>query len=409
MSSDKSLLSYKIDLSRPWRWICENPSWVLLLIGSFLAIWGYLLNRSYWLDELSLAENLVGMPVFDFRGHLKNAQLAPLGFLVIERIVVKLAGYTPMTTRVLPLLCGLGSLWLFRALCLRWLSLGAALVAMAMFALWDDLQYYSSELKPYTCDLLVSLTILTITQRVLDQPVDQKRFRLLGLLAIAAPWFSFSSAFIVAGCGLMLLIESGRRRDQKSLMGLSIVSLVWVLSLALSYLVSKRLLTPENSMYDFWGFAFAPFPPHTKDELTKLVGMMLEVFVNPLNMLAPHLPIWCVILPAGLFVLGAISFGRRQPMILIILITPIVLSFLGSAVRAYPFHGRLILGLIPAYFLMIAEGTCWIHRKFGKKAQIVVIILLLAYPCIGSFGFKWKHRVRDYNRHGDLHTNRFMN
>ena len=52
----------------------------------------------------------------------------------------------------------------------------------------------------------------------------------------------------------------------------------------------------------------------------------------------------------------------------------------------YPFHGRLILELVPALFLLIAEGTEWIARRWDRsRAQASSInwscLVLIAYPC----------------------------
>ena len=50
-----------------------------------------------------------------------------------------------------------------------------------------------------------------------------------------------------------------------------------------------------------------------------------------------------------------------------ILVLPIALAMVASAMRRYPFHGRLILELVPAFFLLIAEGTERL-RELGREA-----------------------------------------
>ena len=51
-------------------------------------------NRPLYMDEDLLLKNLVELPVFDFSTTLTKDQLAPPGFLVVERMMVRL----PMPT-----------------------------------------------------------------------------------------------------------------------------------------------------------------------------------------------------------------------------------------------------------------------------------------------------------------------
>src|SRR3954447_3454197 len=115
----------------------EHPAETLLAVGMLLRVWTYLLNRSYWMDEGSLLANLKDIGIFDVSSQLTGDQLAPMGFLILERILVGLLGESGYVTRFLPLCCGLASLWLFARLAARLLSPRAALVALALFALSD--------------------------------------------------------------------------------------------------------------------------------------------------------------------------------------------------------------------------------------------------------------------------------
>ena len=77
----------------------------------------------------------------------------------------------------------------------------AALVALALFAFSDDLIYYSSEMKPYSVDLAVGLAISLAALDALGKPATTRSAVWLATLVAAAPWWSFASAFVVAGCG----------------------------------------------------------------------------------------------------------------------------------------------------------------------------------------------------------------
>ncbi len=408
MEAARGILSRQIDLALPWRLVRKDPVRSLLILGAVLRVWVYLANRSFWMDEGALYGNLKGVAILDFSNHLQGDQLAPFGFLIVERLLVRLVGGSRYVVRFVPLVCGIAALWLFKSLALRWLSYASALVALALFAFSDDLIYYSSELKPYSSDLLVSLGALVTTARLVRQPGDEKAMVILGLLAVAAPWFSFSSVFVIAGCGTVLVIDRAVRGHWKALGWLLGIAAGWGLSTGLAYLASSWLLNPWTTMYVFWDFAFPPLPPASRADLVKLGGILLEVFVNPLNLVTPVLPVLGVALPLVLLVLGGRSLVRRDRTSFLILAIPILLALTAAAARRYPFHGRLILPLVPAFYLMIAEGTGWVRERAGRYAYAAVLILLLLYPCLGTFYHVSGVRNRPFNAHGDLHDNLFM-
>ena len=83
-----------------------------------------------------------------------------------------------------------------------------ALIALVLFAFSDDLNYYSSELKPYSMDLACGLAITLMSIRrswPQGEPVPR---RALAILSLARALVSFASAFVVAGCGLTLVVSS---------------------------------------------------------------------------------------------------------------------------------------------------------------------------------------------------------
>ncbi len=282
------------------------------------------------------------------------------------------------------------------------------MVAFALFAISDDLVYYSSELKPYSVDLVLGLAITFAAWRLLDQPLRGRWLVTLGVLVLLAPWVSFPSAFIIAGCGIALLMDRAAKRGWSDVGWLLAIALCWLTSFSLAYRASQSLLPPATSMYVFWNFAFLPVPPGGRTELLQLGGVPLEVFVNPLNLLAPACPAWGVVLPVLLLLIGGCSLGLRDWRVFLILALPILLAIVAAALKKYPLHGRLMIELVPAFYLMIAAGTQQVRSRFGRPAHVVVLVLLLAYPCSSTFYEATAPRLRDFNPHGDLHKNRFV-
>ncbi len=384
----------------------------LIVIGLGLRLLVFLEDRSLWFDEMSLWGNIAQESPFRFDHPLTGDQLAPFGFLVIERMVATVYGTGRMALRLVPLLAGMGALLLFSRLASRVLPERPALLALALFALSDDLIYYSSELKPYSVDVFVGVGMVLATVGSLGVSPTRRWVVLMALATALSPWWSFPSAFIIAGCGLALVIESIARGRRGDTIAWILVGLVWLTSFAVAYRASKSILTPYTTMYAFWDFAFlSPAEPGRWLDPGKASGILLELFVNPLNLLAP-INRWLAILgPMALLLGGIVWLARRFPAVVLALIMPAVLNALASELKFYPIHGRLSLGLVPLGFLVVAAGTEWVWRFDPTRSKLAykgVLILSLAYPLLAGPYESMSRRPREFNAHGDLHANVFV-
>ena len=81
--------------------------WVILLFGIFLRVYLYLLNRSLWQDEASLAMNLVHRSFGELTQTLDYHQAAPIGFLFIEKFFVSIFGPYDYVMRIFPVVSGI--------------------------------------------------------------------------------------------------------------------------------------------------------------------------------------------------------------------------------------------------------------------------------------------------------------
>jgi hypothetical protein len=402
----------QVDLAPYFRRIAEfvvrRPLWTCVWLGAALRVLVYLQARSYWMDEASLLGNLKGRSPLDFTGPLASDQLAPPGFLAAERLLIGLLGDSPYVTRLIPLACGLAALVLFRRLVKRLLEPTGAIVAMVLFAFSDDLVYYSNELKPYSTDLLLTLAVTLLSLSELRDPPSARRRWALAALGVASPWLSFPSAFVVAGCGATLLVDRLRDGRKADAARLAAIATAWGVSLLLAYRTSSRMLAPATSMYVFWNFAFPPFPPTCLADLEKTAGILLETFVTPLNLVPRVLPYAFALFAACLGVSGMRRLGRKDAAALAILLAPAALALVAATARRYPFHGRLILWLAPAFLALIAEGAAQVRWRRGAAWLALVLALLLAYPVIDSLYQATPPHIREFNPHGDLRRNRFM-
>jgi uncharacterized membrane protein len=399
------------DISRGWQWVKHHAGFLIVVLGACVRLLHYAKNHDLCFDERTLWGNIAGMPVHEFSNGLTGDQLAPFSFLMVERAICGLFGAYRAVGRIFPLACGLLALALYFPLALKVVSRRAALIALTLFAFSDDLIYFSCEVKQYSLDLAVAIVLSLATLHAISQPVSRRTAWAMAFLAIASPWLSFPAVFIVSGCGLTLIISSLFARRMREAAFWCAVGAVWAVSFVAAYNASLRVLSANTSMYVFWDFAFLPvWPlPLSVHRTQKTIGILLDVFVSPLNMVQP--PWGGVLLPLFAFSIGVVSLARRSWRAWALFIVPIVLAMIASAIRRYPFHGRLILELVPAFFLLIALGADRLGDAtggIGKLGYKVLLVLLLGCPCVMGVNQVVFRFARDFSPHGDLRPTIFI-
>ncbi len=341
-------------------------------------------------------------------GPLSGGQMAPPGFLVVEWVAFRTLGRTLYALRLFPLLGGVASLFLFRAVAVRVLRPRDVWVAVALFAVSDDLIYFASELKPYSTDVAAALACLLMGLGLASRPATARRLAAVAAAGAAVVWISFPSAIVLAGVGTVLLASALARRDWARALGLALASAAWGASFVVVYVLSKRQLDVPEGMWVFWGFSFPVVPPRTLWDASWPVRRFLYLFVNPLNFYTP-LGWRPSTLPAVAFgLVGFASLWRRDRVRFGMVASPIVVAFALAYLRLYPCHGRLALYLVPSLLLPIAEGAgraCEAVGRGALKAALLATILL--FPTLGAFYYLLlEPRMRDFNPHGDRRPTR---
>jgi uncharacterized membrane protein len=96
-------------------------------------------------------------------------QTSPLAFLIVEKLVTQIFGSSEYALRFFPLVCSIVSLFLFYNITKRLLSPRGISLALTLFAVSWPLIYYSSELKQYSSDVTVALSLYSVALYALQQ------------------------------------------------------------------------------------------------------------------------------------------------------------------------------------------------------------------------------------------------
>jgi hypothetical protein len=344
-------MSLKVKFYEEWSsWSSNNLAILcvtMFLIGATFRLSRYIADPSFWNDEAMLALNIINRSFSGLAQPLDDNQGAPLGFLLVQKLLTVLLGNSDYVLRILPLICGLFSFWAMYALAKRiFVERAAIIAAVILFAFSDRLIYYSTESKQYSSYVFICVLLLHAIGRILDRNPFNQHFVLLAALGSAALWFSHPALFILAGGGCTLGAHFVLKRDWRSTIKLGCVAAVWCVSVLGLYFISLRYLSANTYLSEFWSFAFMPLPPWRD------WGWFIDTSRNTMSYFLglPHK------LAVALLAVGAISICVRRWQYGLILLLPILLTLIASALRKYPFADRLFLFLAPIMYLIIAES-----------------------------------------------------
>ena len=242
--------------------------------------------------------------------------------------------------------------------------------------------------------------------RSIGKPSAMTRARMLVLafFGAAGVWFSYPLAFSLAALGILFIAQSALAKRWRQTLGFLAMSLVWAASFAVCYKVSHGILSKDRFIWDWWDFAFLPIPPRSLEEVKRVSWQVLNLFNSPAGVLTPLGVLPSAFLALGLFVVGAFVIGRRSLAGLFLVLAPLPFVMLASALHQYPFHGRLLIFLVPTVHLLAGEGAAALTRKRGAPLALAIGAFLLLQP---AFDVMWHRMILPrlhtaYDSHGDL-------
>jgi hypothetical protein len=351
--------------------------WGSLAIGAILRLARWIHWRALWLDEIYLANSLRNRSLHDLLFKpLDDWQAAPPGFLLLVHSVVRALGTGERSLRLVSLAFGLASLPLMLAVARRALGAGGAVVAMASFSFLGPLIYYSNELKPYSCDVAISLAVTLATLRWMDRP-GPGRAAIAAAVGAAGIFFSYPAIFVLAGAGIWMLWKQCRAGALRQALA---ICLVWAVVFSTEYLIFLRPFTYGQAhphLVEYWAAqeAFMPLSPAAAG--VWVIRCLTSIARSPGAMWLDYPDAALIGLIVGIAL--ALRKGGNLPLIL----APLPLVLAATAIRQYPFADRLALFFVPQYLLLLAAATESLWSNLAGKIAAIAIAALVAIPSAG--------------------------
>lgn len=353
-------------------------SWALVALGGLAQILHFVGGRDLWNDEAFIALNILYLSPRELLGHLDYDQVAPIGWLMVQKFLSAVGGRPEYSLRLLSLAGGLATLVVFRELAAK-LNRGAGLLcAVAMMALSFPVVRYAAEIKPYGLDILFSCLIFLAGHYFLTNP-RPKLWRWMGFLALGliAPLFSFPSVYILFGVGIALFLKRLFERDWYCAAAVAAIGAFWLFGFAAVYLTlsapqaANTVLTTGSSNDFFEANYYAPFPPRALEDIAWYANVPKKI----LYYLFGPAPFAII----GLMVFGTISLLGRRSWMGLSLILPVIAAVIGSGLKAYPLFDRLTLFMLPSAVLVVAAAFPFvIGNGFPRRAALILIVAAAA-------------------------------
>jgi hypothetical protein len=346
---------------------------VLLLLvagGVALRLIQFLANRSLWIDEAALALNLIHKSFASLAGHLDYGQMAPIGFLWLEKSVASLFGTGEAALRLVPFGAGLLGLALFAWLSWAVLSPSGAVVAVGLFAVNDRLIYYSSEVKQYSTDVAVTVALLTAGIALTRDRFTAKRLIVLAVLGTLGGWLSHPACFVLAGIGASMIATAYRRRDPRAVAATVALGGWWVVTVLPVLMLERRNLSAEDVwiLGNYWKDGF----PSASAGMGGVLRWLDSASWRELSYLTEFgLASWITAVLLVAVVFGGVSLAMRRVDVFLLVVAPIVLMLAAAIVHALPFMQRLMLFVLPLILLLVGEFIDTLSLRFAPWGPAV--------------------------------------
>ena len=360
-------------------------AYLAICIGVALRLFIYFQNRNLFQDEANIARNIYERDFSQLTLPLSYFQYAPPLFLWALKSFTAILGYSEYVFRLIPLISGIGTLWLTYLL-LRKLGV-KKMLWYPLFLLSTGYIYirYSTELKQYSSDSFIALSLLYLALTIHIGKLGLKYF--LGLWLIVgslAIWSSMPSVFILAGIAAYYFFILYRSHSYKGILGLAALAIIWLIQFAFYYETILKTQIQSEYLQIFHKESFLLLFPKNRSDLIWDWAVIL-------NVLEAASGYWYYAIKFHLLLIAIATYFalRNKAASFILLIVPFILLFFAAAVHQFALTPRIVLFAMPLLLILIGIGFEYVFTY----RYIRIVALGLSFICIYQFNeLKYFHQ-----------------
>lgn len=361
----------------------KNFKWIALGIiglGILLRLVLLIYNRNLILDEVNVARNLYERNFVDLLKPLNYEQFAPPLFLWIEKLNSLIISNREWALRLFPFLCSIANLLIFYKILVRVKVQYFAFYPLLIFATGMLFLRYATELKQYSSDITVCLSLLLLSLKYETTNTKPIPFFIKWLFVLSiANWLSMPSIFVIASIGIYYFIAFVELKNSKLLIALG---LAWMLYLIQFYLYYKLLLQPSiksdylQNWHQYYFLNWNNLEVDTLKQNKDLLKRFLEAMIGE-NRLAVYFNV-------TLFGLGCFYFAKEKLREFLLLALPLLFLLITVSLHKYTLLPRVCSFAYPLLLLIIAKGLESFFAE-GKMKRFIILPVLICLWVVYSF------------------------
>ena len=355
-----------------------------IIVGAGLRLFSYFSHGQLFVDDARLALNIASRSFGELTRTLEYGQIAPIPFLWVERLMTRVGGVNEYALRAVPLFAGIAVLVLLWRVGRRAFGERPAAIATCLAAVSTFLMSYSSAVKQYSSDALVTLVLVWLVLDVLGAADNRAPWWRLAIGGAAAVWISHPAVFVLAGAAFALPARAAVRAVPNWRRRYALTMLAWIGVFVVAYFLFYQTVERDASLKEFWEPTFlSPGAPDFIERAWRAARAMLA----PPLVWPGGTSVLLGVLTSLAFLAGLISILRAQGPSLALLCAGPYVAVLGAAmVGAYPPADRFLLFAAPLLFFIYASALCWAVEAFPPRARglalaaVLVLLTLWRYP-----------------------------
>ncbi len=337
---------------------------LIFALSVYLRLDAYLINNSFFTDEILLAMNVFEREGLGFLYPLSYFQSAPTGFMMLSKMVAQYIGITELCFRFIPFVSSILSLIFFYMLSgLVFKNKYCRLLALFVFGISYQLLFYTQAFKQYSSDVMLTVLFLYTAFKFHDKTKNYCAAITVGFVSFVMLCFSFPMFIVIPAFYTAWFItgKECRIRIMASLPPLLAGGGFFI------WFYSKYIKTSAY-LINYWHKGFELFTP----EIYKINFQFLFYDYA--------FPILLLILLSG----GFYFLFKRNKFYFWTLFLTIFYTLLAALFKFYPFERRLILFLLPVLILVSIYPLDNLKKNFQSWVWALIAFIFFGY---GIFNF----------------------
>lgn len=345
----------------------------IMAVGIVTRIIVLLQNRNLIIDECNIARNIYERGVIGLAQPLNYEQYAPPVFLWMLKLFTSLFGMAEQVLRLYPLLSGIAAIVMLYLILRELTSLRSLWYPLALFVIGHVFIRYSTEVKQYMPDILISLSLIWFALRINITATPWYKFAglwfLIGSIAI---WSSMPAVFMLAGVGCFYGVGCLKQKEYKKLLPLVFTALLWLGQFVFYYYTILEPQIDSDYLQRYHNDYFLFFTPHLEHWKHNYY-----VCVELLNEAGGYYGI-AVVFHIMLMLIAVVVLLYKDTARAMLILIPLLAAVAAAMARQYSLIPRVALFMMPLLLILIGYGFDLLMRiRFTIWRSILVIFAVI--------------------------------